>query len=325
MSGPQSGRPGRRHLRRSIWSDRPRLSPARRRAKAATRHGSYSRTCRSCCNSTAAKPCNTSRKNSDGAATDGRIESSMPERSVSPSADGASWSSRPGPKTPDPSSSVKTLASHELGRRTAELVASTGPRETPDSGGPWMPLRRSKVVPVSASRLHRRSGCLTDRSSRQTSGMPKGSRVSRPTGPEQRKPPARDPDTDGGSSATLSACQWPPGWAGVWLIPSVKVHSVAEQPLDPARPWPTAAWGEGDRAFALEISEWPIRKRRKRLASFLRYEPKPLSARATAGFTSRLQRSSLKRSAAFERDLLLHLHTVSGPRDQELASQAWRG
>ncbi|MDA7492900.1 DNA cytosine methyltransferase [bacterium] len=61
--------------------------------------------------------------------------------------------------------------------------------------------------------------------------------------------------------------------------------------------WPTAAWGNAcSGRFAVPVSAWPVRKRRRSLSSLLGDASmcKPLSERATAGFLSRLERSTLK-------------------------------
>ena len=59
------------------------------------------------------------------------------------------------------------------------------------------------------------------------------------------------------------------------------------------RRWPTAAWGESDRAYAVEVSAWPRRLRYQRLGEFLQHETVPLSHRATRGFYERTRRSGL--------------------------------
>lgn len=59
--------------------------------------------------------------------------------------------------------------------------------------------------------------------------------------------------------------------------------------------WPKAAFGgPGKRPRAVTVSMWPIAEPREPLAEFLRYPRVPLSARAAAGFKSRLDESSLR-------------------------------
>ena len=71
--------------------------------------------------------------------------------------------------------------------------------------------------------------------------------------------------------------------------------------------WPSAAWGRSGEAYRCERSCWPVRRRAPHLLDFLRFKPKDLSIKATAGFLGRLRNSTLRRSRAFERDLERHL------------------
>ena len=59
--------------------------------------------------------------------------------------------------------------------------------------------------------------------------------------------------------------------------------------------WPRAAYGEQGRVFAVDASEWPAIKKRTDILDVVHWQDaKPLSARAIAGFSSRLARSSLR-------------------------------
>jgi DNA (cytosine-5)-methyltransferase 1 len=58
--------------------------------------------------------------------------------------------------------------------------------------------------------------------------------------------------------------------------------------------WPSAAFNVGDGRFAISISEFPTFKQRPPLMDFLKFDPAPLSLRATLGFLSRAQKSSLR-------------------------------
>lgn len=67
------------------------------------------------------------------------------------------------------------------------------------------------------------------------------------------------------------------------------------------RPWPTkrasfpkAARFDGSSRFAVEIGPFPTWEKRQPLHRFLRHEGAPLSARATAGFLSRAEASTLR-------------------------------
>jgi len=78
-----------------------------------------------------------------------------------------------------------------------------------------------------------------------------------------------------------------------------------------ARAWPKAARSDGQRRFAVAISDRPVLTRRAPLHEFLRHSGKPLSARATAGFLGRTRRSSLRFPPGFLERLHVHLDRVS--------------
>jgi len=63
--------------------------------------------------------------------------------------------------------------------------------------------------------------------------------------------------------------------------------------------WPTAAWGEADRAFEVPVGEWPLQPTRRSLMDFLEFDIHPLSDRAVRGFRSRLAASSLRHPPEF--------------------------
>ena len=71
--------------------------------------------------------------------------------------------------------------------------------------------------------------------------------------------------------------------------------------------WPKAARFDGDRRRRVEIGSFPVWKSRPKLVDFLRYPGKALSARATRGFLSRTERSSLRFVAGFQDRLRAHL------------------
>jgi DNA (cytosine-5)-methyltransferase 1 len=84
-----------------------------------------------------------------------------------------------------------------------------------------------------------------------------------------------------------------------------RVRDVAPLPL--GRAWPTLAWNVGEGRFTARLSEWPKCYRSKPLESFLRHEPKPLSAKATAGFLERARRGHLNFPVGFLQALDRHL------------------
>jgi DNA (cytosine-5)-methyltransferase 1 len=74
--------------------------------------------------------------------------------------------------------------------------------------------------------------------------------------------------------------------------------------------WPTAAWNVGTGRVRIGASEWPVHKRYSSLAEFLKHQPRPLSAKATAGFLKRAATSSLKFPEGFLDALHAHLERV---------------
>jgi DNA (cytosine-5)-methyltransferase 1 len=70
--------------------------------------------------------------------------------------------------------------------------------------------------------------------------------------------------------------------------------------------WPSAAWGHNGHVHMVDVSTWPVRQQYRDLESFLR-SPVPLSARATAGFLSRAETSSLRFVDGFLDDVRDHL------------------
>jgi DNA (cytosine-5)-methyltransferase 1 len=84
--------------------------------------------------------------------------------------------------------------------------------------------------------------------------------------------------------------------------------------------WPTAAWGERGRRYAVTLSEYPRLLPYRRLTSVVDVaEAAPLSPRAAAGFGSRLERGNLGRHPGFRADIAEHIqlsriiHTVVEP------------
>jgi DNA (cytosine-5)-methyltransferase 1 len=93
------------------------------------------------------------------------------------------------------------------------------------------------------------------------------------------------------------------------------------RPYDPSHdevvpltaPWPKAAWGSGAGVMGVELSTWPVRHEYQHLADFLRFEPTPLSERATRGFLRRTQESSLNFPDGFLGEVAAHLAAVRAP------------
>ncbi len=76
-------------------------------------------------------------------------------------------------------------------------------------------------------------------------------------------------------------------------------------------PWPSAAWGQGERAYAVPVSTWPRSDEFERLRTFLAYDTKPLSHRAAAGFFERTQRSGLRFEDGFIDAVQAHVEAMA--------------
>lgn len=83
-------------------------------------------------------------------------------------------------------------------------------------------------------------------------------------------------------------------WVGGRLASPGAFEVTDVRPVREGRSWPTNAWNVGRGRFTCDISEWPKQYKRQPLVDFLRYEPKLLSERATAGFLRRTEKGSLR-------------------------------
>lgn len=105
-------------------------------------------------------------------------------------------------------------------------------------------------------------------------------------------------------------------WVGRRMLKPGRVPPLPVSPLRGIR-WPTAAWNVGEGRVRVDISEWPFRRKYKPLAEFLKYPPKPLSAKASRGFLNRSEVSTLE----FPNDLLRKLEAHER-RMRELSEEA---
>jgi DNA (cytosine-5)-methyltransferase 1 len=106
-----------------------------------------------------------------------------------------------------------------------------------------------------------------------------------------------------GNAVTVDVARW----IGTRLRSPGEYDSSWDQPLPRGSAWPTAAWSDGSRRYAVNISTWPVAKEGPPIDKFLLYEKRNLSARATTGFLGRLRSSSLRRPKWFEPVLESHL------------------
>jgi DNA (cytosine-5)-methyltransferase 1 len=79
--------------------------------------------------------------------------------------------------------------------------------------------------------------------------------------------------------------------------------------------WPTAAYGSNGDAWAVDVSLWPRQMPYRHLADVVDLDDAPpLSARATAGFLNRAERSTLHFADGFLADMAQHADLMSGER-----------
>jgi DNA (cytosine-5)-methyltransferase 1 len=87
------------------------------------------------------------------------------------------------------------------------------------------------------------------------------------------------------------------------------------RPLAPGEPWPKAAFSRDGKVWRVEVGEYPVHRVRRGLAELLdTHGSEPLSLKATAGFLSRLERSSLRAAPKFVQDLREHVRVMGGQR-----------
>lgn len=99
-------------------------------------------------------------------------------------------------------------------------------------------------------------------------------------------------------------------WLGRRLCAVQEFETVPEQPLSAGAPWPLAAWSTRRNVIhASSRSAFPVRRPVRPLGEFLRYEPKPLSARAARGFLSRTKRAQLRFRPGFLEAIEAHART----------------
>lgn len=99
-------------------------------------------------------------------------------------------------------------------------------------------------------------------------------------------------------------------WLGERLASPRSYGGPEGEPLSSGDAWPVAAWFDGRRRRAIEMSMWPVRRRRKPLADFLHHPGSPLSLRASAGFYSRICASKLRFKPGFKEAIAAHVRRM---------------
>ena len=112
-----------------------------------------------------------------------------------------------------------------------------------------------------------------------------------------------------GNAVSVPAAEW----IGRCLSHGPSAVDLRVKTFEFERKWPTAAFGgPGQRALAVDLSMWPVAKPRIAMTKFLKFEPKLLSYKATAGFLSRLESGSLHFPQEFLAALRVHAERMRG-------------
>jgi DNA (cytosine-5)-methyltransferase 1 len=109
-------------------------------------------------------------------------------------------------------------------------------------------------------------------------------------------------------------------WIGERISIDGSYDGASERALVRGARWPRAAWGRAGERHAVDVSMWPIARRRPHLHEFLEFESKPLSVRATAGFLSRTKRGTLRIPEDLICEAEAHLEEMSGQLALALAA-----
>jgi DNA (cytosine-5)-methyltransferase 1 len=105
-----------------------------------------------------------------------------------------------------------------------------------------------------------------------------------------------------GNAVTVNVAEW----IGRRLRSPGHYDPCGDSPLVRKGAWPQAAWNVGRGRYRSFASRRPVAVEGEPIHEFLRFEPAPLSARATSGFLARLSQSSLSRPTWFEAVLERH-------------------
>jgi DNA (cytosine-5)-methyltransferase 1 len=111
-----------------------------------------------------------------------------------------------------------------------------------------------------------------------------------------------------GNAVTVDAAEW----IGRNLAsPRIDAGRRDGVRLESGAPWPRAAWNIGQGRMTTAMSSWPVQRERAPLHEFLRYPPKLLSPKATAGFLGRTESAKLRFPTGFLARVAAHLERVT--------------
>jgi DNA (cytosine-5)-methyltransferase 1 len=99
-------------------------------------------------------------------------------------------------------------------------------------------------------------------------------------------------------------------WIGRRLMRPKPYDGTDDPALPSSAAWPTAAWSMGSSVHVSNVTEYPVSRRYRKLDTFLRFPPMPLSSTATAGFLERAKASRLRFAPGFLDALESHLQRM---------------
>lgn len=111
-----------------------------------------------------------------------------------------------------------------------------------------------------------------------------------------------------GNAVTVDVAEW----LGRRLRCPAHYDDHGDSPLERIRSWPIAGYNVAGQRMQANVTTWPAALPRLPLSNFLRFEPEPLSARATEGFLNRTTKSSLRFPSGFIALLREHLAKAKG-------------
>lgn len=113
-------------------------------------------------------------------------------------------------------------------------------------------------------------------------------------------------------------------WIGEQLSRPLSFDGEHGRALKKGEPLPPVAWSDGSARFEVRLSPWPVSAERERLDLFVRAR-KPLSAKATRGFYTRLMSSRLRGGGdEFRRAVATHLQRMERAERAALRPRARR-
>lgn len=100
-------------------------------------------------------------------------------------------------------------------------------------------------------------------------------------------------------------------WLGKQLRAQRSFDGESGTPFKAGKSWPSAAWFDGKVRYEVPMSTWPVSEARQGLATFLEFPGTALSLRATAGFYSRICKSTLRFKPGFKEAIAAHLEKMN--------------